>query len=243
MYKILIINLIVIFFVKTTCAQQDSLTDKIQKTNINKGINKLPNLSALIDTALLYSPILKQQESLINIRNIEYKQSKTLWLDKIHVYSDIKYGSVDNVFLTNDGVVDNTNISTRYAVGSTLKFSIFDFLDNKRQTLIAQEKLNIDKARYNELIGVTRRVVISQYSELQLSSKLLEIQADVHETQQVQLQIGEKQFLEAIINVSEYTKIVETAAKAAVGYETAKFRYTEAYMLLGEIVGKKLNEF
>ena len=53
--------------------------------------------------------------------------------------------------------------------------------------------------------------------------------------------MAEKQFLNGIINIAEYSSVTEIVSRSEADFESSKMEFRTAYMLLEEIVGIKFN--
>ena len=81
------------------------------------GILPLPPLDTLIAWAQIHSPLLKQQEALIEKNTADTKRVKKLLWDAVKLNSGIQYG--------NYGDPTINKLSTGYSSGASIQFSLF----------------------------------------------------------------------------------------------------------------------
>ncbi|MEA3317511.1 MAG: TolC family protein [Bacteroidota bacterium] len=245
--RILYLNIFVILLLLSVNinAQTDNKTDSniLVKKNIkDESKSNLPSIAAIVDSALINSPVLKQQNCEIIIKQIEYKRTKINYLDYIKVFSDYKYGSVDNIFYAGGEAQSNTAVASRYNVGVGLSLSIFDLVDRKNNKIIADNELGKSKYKKDELVKNLTEEIITLYNDLLLAEKLVRIKGETRDAQELYFQIAEKQFREGQLNIANYTSIISTKSKSIIEYESVVSNYKKLYMLLEEIVGVKLNK-
>lgn len=209
----------------------------------------LPPLTALIDSALVNSPLLKQYEALLEISQLEKEGVKHNWSKNIYGITEYKYGTTDNIILI-DGVnpAQATSASgtsqqvNLFQVGAGLRISLYDLAQRKRQTSIAIAKYEYASAQRDEIALLIKREVTLLYNDVMLAQRMLAIKSETQQAKLLHFNLAEKQFLEGELAVSEYSKIIEMIAKSSGEYETAKMDFGTKYFLLEEAVGLKIDE-
>ena len=71
--------------------------------------------------------------------------------------------------------------------------------------------------------------------------KLLKIKSKYAETAKINMEMAEKQFLNGVVSVAEYSAITEIVSRSEADYESSKMDFRTAFMILEEIVGIKFN--
>ena len=206
----------------------------------------LPPLETIIDSAISNSPYVKFRDLQIDVNGYKLKSDRTLWMKNLGIQTDVRYGTFDN-FSTNTAEGQNPAlIATRsnqlnYGAGAYIKLPLYDFMNRKNQIRLA--KAEVDQAQNLSLVqrNEVRQLVIKQYNDLIIKSRILKIKLKYAETSKINMEMVEKEFLNGIIAVSEYARISESVSRTETDIETAKIDFRTAYMILEEIVGVKFN--
>jgi outer membrane protein TolC len=206
----------------------------------------LPPLETMIDSALSNSPYVKFRDLQIDVNEYKLKADRALWMKNLGIQTDVRYGTFDN-FSTNTAEGQNPAlIATRsnqlnYGAGAYIKLPLYDFMNRKNQIRLARAE--VDQAQSLSLVqrNEVRQLVIKQYNDLLIKSRILKIKLKYAETSKINMEMVEKEFLNGIIAVSEYARISESVSRTETDIETAKIEFRTAYMILEEIVGVKFN--
>jgi len=210
-------------------------------------IKKIPTLEALIDSTCKNSPILKSQQSYIDINELRLKISKKEWVRNINIESSFQYGRFGNILLNPDSEdplansVLSTNKQTRYSTGLSLKLPISEIVSRKQEMKIGEQTLEQNKFEKERLIEELRKLVIIQYNDLVLKHKILIISNSNLQSQNLQLKMIEKEFAINKVNIEEVARIKEIQSKSEIEFETAKSEFNTSFQLLQEITGVKFN--
>ncbi len=208
---------------------------------------KLPTLQALIDSTCKNSPILKSQQSNIDINELRLKILKSEWIKNINIESSFQYGMFGNVLLNPDSEnplansVLTTNKQTRYSTGVSVKLPISEIISRKHEIKIGEESLEQTRMEKEKLTEELRKLVIIQYNDLILKHKVLLISNNNLQSQNLQLMMTEKEFENNKVNVGEVARIREIQSKSEIEFETAKAAFNTSFQLLQEITRVKLN--
>ncbi|MEA3444263.1 MAG: TolC family protein [Bacteroidota bacterium] len=206
----------------------------------------LPPVAALIDSAMVNSPLLRQYDAGLEISILGLESTKKDWTDYLFTTSEVKYGSTDNVVFSKDDTeysnAINAIVTTRYNVGVGLRMSLFDIVDRKRRIAIADQEMKLSQAKREEMIRQIRQEVTLLYNAVVLSQRILTIKSETQQAKILHFNLAEKQFLAGEIGVSEYATIIEMIAKSSAEYEKSKMDFTNTYFLLEEAVGINLQE-
>lgn len=206
----------------------------------------LPPLQTLIDSALKKNPYVRFRDLQIKVNNYKLNSERSHWTNILGFQSDMRYGTFDNFSTnTNGGQVPST-IATRnnqlnYGVGAYIKFPLSEFTDRKNLVNTAKTEIEQAKSMAEVQRQELRQLVIRQYNDLILKTKLLKIKSKYLETSHISIEMAEKEFKNGILSVAEYSRIAETVNIAETDYQTVYAELITAYMILEEIVGFRLN--
>ena len=85
----------------------------------------------------------------------------------------------------------------------------------------------------------TRQKVIRQYNDLIVKQKIFRIKSKYLETARINQLMAEKEFLNGVIPVTEYSRLYSITSQAEENYESALMDFKTDYMLLEELTGMK----
>ncbi len=224
-------------------------TQEISAINVSQEEfrNKIPTLEALIDSTCINSPILKSQQANIDINLLRLKITKNDWVKNINIESSFQYGMFGNILLSPDAndplanSVLSTNKQTRYSTGLSVKLPISEILSRKHEIKISEESLEQTRLEKEKLAEELRKLVIIQYNDLMLKHKILLISNNNLQTQNLQLLMNEKEFLNNKVDVGELARIREMQSSSEIEFETAKTAFNTSFQLLQEITRVKFN--
>lgn len=213
--------------------------DKIQVTT-------LPPLPKLLQLAEEHAPRLKQQQSFSTQFEQGMLLSKKKWTDKVFV--DIGAQTSNNGAVLNV----NNNISTgelnsisfqninAVRAGLTIRLSVFDFYG--RKNLVNESRAVWEASRHMEdLVRLeVREKTIQLYKDIEISGRVLTIQADKKFALYTQKLLAEKEFQSGQMPLEELTRVIELYSLAAIAYEEAKGRYETLIMQMENWVGSSL---
>jgi|AntRauTorckE5430_2_1112549.scaffolds.fasta_scaffold03959_4 outer membrane protein TolC len=205
---------------------------------------RLPSLDTLLKAAERYSPLLKEHDANIALTQIEEQMQRRDWMRYLGVNVGWSYGQFDALTVNPDaavGVATTTSSQNRYTLGAFFKMPLFAVINRGnaiQQTQIAQEQAHY--RRQFDAIEV-RKLVIIQYQDLVRAHRLLLISNNSFETIKLQAERTEREFVDGLINVSEYSRIYDMLINATEALETRKITFVTAYLLLEETMGMKLN--
>lgn len=206
----------------------------------------LPPLETIIDSAIARNPYVKFRDLQITLNRQKLSTSRVEWTRDVGFQTDMRYGTFNN-FATNVAGGQQPALSSsqssefNYGVGGYIRIPLYDFVNRRHQVKYAKAEIeqaqNYSQVQRNEL----RQLVIKQYNEVLVKHRLLKIKSKYTETAKINMEMAEKQFLNGVINISEYSTITEIVARGEADFESSKMEFRTAYMLLEEIVGVKFN--
>lgn len=228
-----------------TAGQEPTKSSSVFNPIINDISERLPTLQALIDSAIRYSPLIKLHDANISLNKKNILTEKRDWTSNLGMDANIRYGSVDNVVLsqtsTETADLISTTINTRYSTGLYIKLPLFDFVNRSNEIAIA--KLEFEQAfqqKEQQIIELKKSIIV-QYNDLLLKQKLLHLYNSNKETSELQLEMAENQFKNGRIELSDLARIQEAHTKAISSFETIKTEFIIAYYLLEEMTGINFN--
>lgn len=201
----------------------------------------IPDLSVLIDSALVNSGMLKYRVEEIDVKKGNLNSKKRNWTRNFGIQADSRYGTFDNfsnnVSGSNTTTLASTTTQFNYGVGFYLKIPVFDFLNRKSD--IKQAKSEIIQAE--SLIKFQKdeitETVIRYYEDLVLRENVLEIQAINLGDAKANKEMAEKEFRNGLIPIYEYVRICDITAGIATEYENAKSNMLMAKKILENLTG------
>jgi len=208
-------------------------------------VSMVPPLMALIDSALVHSPLLDQQTSLIRIREYQLKTQKIDWTRYVRASTDYRYGTIDNITVAPGGTAIGIEqaLSSRFSIGTSLGFSLFDVLDQRRKVKLAQEQLEYEEYKMDEVKQLVTSEVIKLHSQLTFLEKLIPIKAKQKSTQETNLEWAKQAYEKGDIDIQQFSQVVETTTGAQEEFETVYRDFSQTWLLLEELVGSKLGSF
>jgi outer membrane protein TolC len=240
-YKSIILMLNAIFLVTCEIIAQAPKEFDLRSDLISE---KIPPLSVLIDSAIVNNASVRYRDIDILAGKYSLRESSHLWMKDIGIQSEIRYGTFDSY--TSDITVNpipaalaTSHVETRLGCAAYLKIPLFDLLNNQNEKRLAKAKL--DQAESMAIVqrDELRKMVIVQYNDLILKQRLFNIKSKNLETIKVNMQMVEKEFMNGVIPLTEYTRISGILSDAEAEFENARMDFLTAYMLLEEVVGMK----
>lgn len=201
----------------------------------------LPSLEELIQAAQNHSPQIRMQEALVqkNDQNIEVQRKQ--WLDGIGV--DLQLGTGNQALMVQQvsGKVDAfNNINNGYRAAVNIRISAFDVVGRKHWTKMAMYERQVAIEKKAVAAEELASLVINRYYAVQTAQELLKIKSEAKQATQLNRKMAEKEFNEGNIPISELSRIMEIASKAASEYEVAKQYLNENLRILENITGRRL---
>jgi len=207
----------------------------------------LPPLETILDSALRRNPDVKFRDMQVIMDEHKLKAYKVDWTRNLGIQTDALYGTFDNISSnTTNGGSNPAMLTTRssqlnYGAGAFIKIPLYDLINRKNQNKLARAEIEQAQNSSQSQRNAVRQLVIKQYNDLIVKQRLLKIKSKYVETARINMAMAEKQFLNGIINISEYSSVTEIVSRSEADFESSKMEFRTAYMLLEEIVGIKFN--
>lgn len=202
----------------------------------------LPSLNVLIQTALENSPMIKQQEAMVTMREWQKKSAQIDWSRYLELFTEGRWGTYDYVVFGGATAPTTPPSTMRYNVGTRIQLNLFDALDQNKKVKVAESILDFEKAKVEEAKRVIIDEVIKQYNQVITYREIVKIKSDNLQSQIANRERMEMQFAGAEEDLMEYARITEIATKAQEEFELAKKEFRVAYMLLENLVGVQLDQ-
>ena len=207
----------------------------------------LPPLETILDSALRRNPDVKFRDMQVIMDEHKLKAYKVDWTRNLGIQTDALYGTFDNISSnTTNGGSNPAMLTTRssqlnYGAGAFIKIPLYDLINRKNQNKLAKAEIEQAQNSSQSQRNAVRQLVIKHYNDLIVKQRLLKIKSKYVETARINMAMAEKQFLNGIINISEYSSVTEIVSRSEADFESSKMEFRTAYMLLEEIVGIKFN--
>lgn len=206
----------------------------------------MPPLETLIDTAISRNPYVKLRDLQIVINEHKLKAYKVDWMRNLGIQTDVLYGNFNNISSNsyqgqNSALLATTSTQLNYGAGGFIRIPLYDLFNRKNQNRQAQADIDQAQSYAMEQRTELRQIVIKQYNELIIKHRILKIKSKYVETARIHMEMAEKQFLNGVINIAEFSSVTEIVARGEAEFETSKMEFRTSFMLLQEIVGMKFN--
>ena len=238
-----LIGFILILSVFKVHAQSDSLQLK-NINDYNPAIHNisilLPPIQALFDSAVERSPMIKYWEAGIDAQQYKIKSAQINWTRSINIESELRYGSINNVYVGPNSSQVSTTDASRWGTGVSLKLPIFELFNKKNAVGVAIKEKEQSSYQREAAISELKKAVISQYYELLFREQSLKIKNNNLQNTALQLQMAELDFKNGKISISELVRLSQQHTTNQFEYEKEKREFLAALLILEETIGFKL---
>jgi outer membrane protein TolC len=207
---------------------------------------RIPPLEDLIDSAIVFSPLLQAQDADIALWKYRIKTARRDWMQNLfldgHLQTDVWDAYTNNKTSYGD---DNTILSYqnnyRAMTMLSVRLPLDDLWDRRNRIKTATKEVERSMAVKSNLILELRKSLILLYNTLIVNQRKLKIANENVIANALQKDLAEKEFLNGQSSLYELARINEMYRKAVYDYEDARIEFYNAYMLLQEITGIKFN--
>lgn len=205
-------------------------------------LDKIPPMQALIDSAIIHSPLLQKQKKQVLIRQLENSTIKQEWLKYINVFGTSNYGVYDNFSSIQDNTVIGSSINTgtsfRWSVGLTLSGApLYDFFNKNTRSKIKTLEMQQEEDSYEDLKIQLTQLVIQQYNNTILSYQVMNISYKNVVSNYTQLEMSEQQFKLGELPIFSLANVREMYYKSKINLEKSKTDFQVNYLILQSICG------
>ncbi len=204
---------------------------------------KLPPLENLLDSAELYSPLLKIIDADILIQELIVKSEKKDWLSYFSMNGSAKYGRFDNLIIREDLGMEDVGVSnseqTRYSLGLSIDIPFESVFDRSNSQIAQNEKIKLMHER-EKTIQDLRKLVIVQYSNLVNAHNKLVILTSQMETEKILLYDTKLNYQKGLLKLADYSKQKNAVLDLELSMEESRVQFRTALLILQETIGIKL---
>ena len=211
--------------------------------NIDGSAWKLPPLQLLIDSALMYSPLMRMADQEILLSQYALLDVRRDWMKKVNLTTDARYGSMFDYSrmssLSGGSFIPfSANLySLTVGAGMGVYMPISDVFDRKRLISSAKTKIEQAEIKKEDIERAVKQVIVSAYYEVLSLQKTLETHSKIQSSSDMLYEQTKSDFEENIINLAEYNKVYETYLNSQNTYETHKNNLLKAIRTLEINVG------
>lgn len=212
-----------------------------------EGIEKfLPPLSVLIDSALNHNAYVQYRDLGVVVERCKLKASKIEWTRNLGLQANYGYGNLYYYSTVSTGGIEPpASVSNR----SEIKYSGAVYLSMPFYTIAnRRNQIRLSKAEYEQAQWMsehqreeTRMMIIRQYNDVILKHRVFRIKSAFWETARINFEMVEKEFLNGVIPIAEYSRLSDATSRAQTDFETSRTDFVTAFMILEEMVGFRLN--
>lgn len=206
----------------------------------------LPPLSVLIDSALNHNAYVQFRDLDIIVERCKLKASRIEWTRNLGLQANYGYGNLYYYSTVSTGGIEPpASVSNR----SEIKYSGAVYLSMPFYTIAnRRNQIRLSKAEYEQAQWMsqhqrneTRQMIIRQYNDVILKHRVFKIKSEFWETSRINMQMVEKEFLNGVIPLAEYSRLSDATSRSQTDYETSRIEFVTSFMILEEMVGYKLN--
>ncbi|MCF8381292.1 MAG: TolC family protein [Bacteroidales bacterium] len=207
---------------------------------------QLPSINAIMDSAVLNSPLLKMGKLQTQIAESEAQTTKREWLKNIGMESSYYYGKFGSLSTIENTSVSQINSSLAYAKQNTYSAGVYmriplsEMADRKNKNRAEQLKIEIAAQEEEKMKNELFEKIIIEYNRAILFIDLLKLKSESLETANLQIVLGEKQFRNGNLNLLDLSALKEGQVKASSDYIIALSEAKSQLMLLEQISGIKI---
>lgn len=221
-----------------SCSLAQNLTGsaRIMEEPSNQGWNELalPPLDTLYQWALRNSPVIKQQDALIEKSSADTKRVSKSWMDGIKISANIRSGNYGN------SVINQTE--TGYSFGPSISFSLYDIASSKNLVDVYKAENKVALFKREEVIFELQKIITVLYNNVQTKMNILKINTEAMNAAYVHMKMAEKEFSQGSTTIGELSRVGEIYAKAQSETEITMNDLRNYYMQLEHYCGKQFNQ-
>ncbi|MEI6048271.1 MAG: TolC family protein [Bacteroidota bacterium] len=208
--------------------------------------DKLPPLSVLIDSAIVNNANVQYKDQQLIINECKLRAKRVEWTRNFGLQANTGYGNLYNYTSSTTGGIDpipttSNRSQSQYNAAVYINMPINLFVDRKNQIKIAKIEIEQAQSLATAQRDELRQQIILQYNDLILKQRLFKIKVKNLETVKINMQMVEKQFLNGIVTITDYTRMLGDVAGLETDFEKARMDFVTSYMILEVIVGMKFH--
>ena len=202
----------------------------------------LPPLAALMDSAVDNNPYIQFRDLQVLVNKCKLRSSQIEWTKNIGFSADVRYGNFYNYSQNAVGGIEppavaSSRAETKWGGAFYIKVPVYDLVSRKTQLKMAGLEMEQAQKMAEVQRDEVRQLVIRQYNDLVIKQRVLKIKSKFFETSKISMQLVETEFLNGVIQLSEYARLSDAASRTEVDFEVARMDFLTSYLVLQEIVG------
>jgi outer membrane protein TolC len=222
-----------------------SISQSTAQTEASETGWQLPPLQALIDSALVHSPVLKGAGQEVLMSQYELTDAQKDWMQKINFAADFRYGSQFDYSRLSSSAggllpISESVIAPSYGIGVSAYMPVSDIFDHKRKKQKAKLKIEQSETRREELAQTVKQTVIAAYYDVLTAQKTLATRAEISASAGMLYDQSKLDYSENRIALADFTKANEAYLNAQNEVEIQKFTLFKAVRTLEVMVGVEL---
>ncbi len=205
--------------------------------------DQLLPLDSLIALAIVYSPVVKFEESTVQKSTSELKITKREWLKNVYGSTSYFIGNQNNVAYSADPITNESSILINgYRSGATINIPLVDIFTRKAKVSASRSEMEsrIHKREVAEMEVAKETIIL--YNSLLSSFNVLKVLSKAMAISNTNYQLAEKEFRESAITIVELSSISETNFTAQTRFEYAKSQFFTYYTQLETLIGLKMSQ-
>lgn len=210
---------------------------------------KLPELNVFIESALNNSPLLRINEREIDKFLEEISMQKKSWTDFFLIDANTKYGLFNQLLIDEQSTTSGTDVATKtakeqfnYYGGLTIRMPLSTFLNKKNELKILKSDIEESKLKNEQLKKEITQLVIEEYFKLVYLKESMEIAQDAMQTTKINYMRSIRDFENGILNLNDFTILVNTKAKSDEAYSKVKNEYYAQFYKIQILTGINLQD-
>lgn len=205
---------------------------------------EIPPLQALIDSALLSSPLLKRYDAMHNKIALEKYFQRRHWMQSFYMEANTRYGAFDQLYFTGSNDPGESPIGytyqqqqTNYYIGLSLKLPLAAFVNQRKK--IQQLNFNLDEIRMEQESVAENLIknVIENYYEVLFRHESMNTFFAIYQDVKISYLDAGNRLQEQKIGFNDYSIISSTYGKAKNDYNRAKADFLIGLNMLRFITG------
>ncbi len=203
--------------------------------NLNIDISKqLISLDSIIYIAVNNNPDVLFRNALIKEREHNLRAVKRTWQNNLFGSVDYNTGN-QSVLLT--GQTESTNITNGYRAGVSLRLPLYEFFGRRNQINQAKYEIEASNQEKRRAVMETKQLITSNYYDVVFAQRVLRSSSNNIQTQQIALEIAERQFKQGGIPIGEYSRVMNQFNIAQQQFQASLKSFYSAYYNFEIIVG------
>ena len=209
------------------------IQDSLYTATNNSLKREIITLEAMIDSAIIHSPITKRYDAMITSSEFDYEAFKKSWAKELSISFESKYGEYGNSFALDD-------LSLGYGGMIRINVPLSLFVGRKSAIQAKYYSLQALAEKREEIIQILKLEIIERYKTLLLAENNLEIRSEAYTNSKINFEYAQLQYNENEIGLEAYVRISDYYISCRVNFQEAKANYWSSMVSLEEIVGVKI---